>query len=266
MSRPKPKLSDAEERLFELVPPDGDFIGNTSLIRRSRLGTRYWDVRDLLFEKGLLTRGKGRGGSVARVVADGEGRTRPSAMPKHLVKKEFELYEPLRAWVEEIWAKDKEPGDFFEARITATPRGRRRADGKWTRPDLTLVQVNNYNYLAQPILEVTTFEVKKFSDAQDIRSVYEAAAHSRWAHYSWLVVEVPDEEFEFPPRFMSELERFHLGLILMWKVKDDWDFAQQVWETERLNPDPTELNSLLETFFKNNQKEKVYKQALGMRV
>jgi len=260
-----PNLSAAERRLLDLVPPDGDFIGNTSLIRRSRLGDRYWRVRDGMIAKGLLARGKGRGGSVARVITGGDGRAGHSAKPKHLVQKEFELYEPLRSWVEEIWGKDKEPGDFFEARITATPKGRRKADGKWTRPDLTLVQVNNYEYLAQPILDITTFEVKKFSDAQDIRSVYEAAAHSRWAHYSFLVAEVPDEEFEFPPRFMSELERFHLGLITMWQVKGDWEFEQEVWETQRLNPDPSELNSLLETFFKHNQNRNVYKQALGSR-
>ena len=263
MNKRKPDLTGAERRLFDLVPPDGDFIGNTSLIRRSKLGDRYWSVRNGMIAKGILALGKGRGGSVARVVADGDSRPSQSAKTKHLVKKESELYQPLRAWVEEIWGKDREPGDFFEARITATPKGRRKADGKWTRPDITLVQVNNYEYLAQPILDVTTFEVKKFSDAQDIRSVYEAAAHSRWAHYSFLVVEVPDDEFEFPPRFMSELERFHLGLITMWKVKSDWEFEQEVWETQRLNPDPAELNSLLETFFKHNQNQKVYKQALG---
>jgi hypothetical protein len=51
----------------------------------------------------------------------------------------------------------------------------------------------------------------------------------------------------------------------MWQVKGDWEFEQEVWETQRLNPDPSELNSLLETFFKHNQNRNVYKQALGSR-
>ncbi len=114
----------------------------------------------------------------------------------------------------------------------------------------------------QPVLEVTTFEVKRFSDAEDIRSVYEAAANSRWAHFSYLVAEVPDEDYELPDRFESELERFHLGLILMWKEKSGWVFEQRVWETERLSPDPTELNALLTTFFKGSKRDKEYKMAV----
>jgi hypothetical protein len=128
------------------------------------------------------------------------------------------------------------------------------------------VQVNSYEYLPQPVLEVTTFEVKKFSDAQNIRSVYETAAHSRCAHFSFLVAEVPSEDYEFPERFESELERFKIGLIYMWKEKKGkgkWRFDDQVWETERLNPEPAELNALLQTFFKESRREGQFKQALG---
>ena len=74
--------------------------------------------------------------------------------------------------------------------MTGSARNRERAGGKSSRPDVSLVQVNSYEYLAQPVLDVTTFEIKKSSDAEDIRSVFEAAAHSRWAHLSYLVVEV----------------------------------------------------------------------------
>jgi hypothetical protein len=259
----EPKLPLAAKKLLGLVPPDGEFIGNTALIRRSKLGDRYWKVRDQLINAGFLTRGKGRGGSVARFAADVQ--TPPSAIRKAKlhVQKESELYAPLKEWLDTIWGADVTPGDFFEVRVTATPKGRRVGGGKWSRPDVTLVQVNNYDYLAQPVLEVTTFEIKKFSDAEDIRAIYETAAHSRWAHFSYLVVEVPDGDYEFPERFMSELERFNLGLIFMWKEKGVWEFDEQEWETDRLNPDPTELNALLTTFFKNPDREKVYKLAMG---
>src|SRR5438128_11640276 len=88
-----------------------------------------------------------------------------------------------------------------------------------------------------------TFEVKKFSDAENIRSVYESAAHSRWAHFSYLVAEVPSSDYEFPERFVTELERFNIGLIFMWKEKDGWQFEEQEWESDRLNPEPEELNA-----------------------
>lgn len=77
------------------------------------------------------------------------------------------------------------------------------------------------------------------------------------------MVEVPDAEYEFPERFVSELERFNSGLIFMWKEKTGWEFEEQEWESNRLNPDPTELNALLTTFFRNNRREREYKRAIG---
>jgi hypothetical protein len=260
--RPKPKLALTAKKLLDLVPSDGEFIGNTTLLRKSRLGDRYWKVRQQLIDEGFLTRGKGRGGSVARFAAEVQVPTTGLKKPKLHVQKESELYEPLKEWLDRVWGADKTPGDFFEVRVTATPKGKAVGGGKWSRPDVTLVQVNNYDYIALPVLEVTTFEVKKFSDAEDIRSIYETAAHSRWAHFSYLVVEVPNGDYDFPERFMSELERFNLGLIFMWKEKGHWEFDEQEWETDRLSPEPTELNALLTAFFKNSESEKIYKQAI----
>jgi len=108
--------------------------------------------------------------------------------------------------------------------------------------------------------------VKKFSDAENIRSVYEAAAHSRWAHFGYLVAEVPNADYEFPQRFVSELERFNIGLIFMWKHKkgkEDWHFEEQEWESDRLNPEPEELNALLKAFFKDSGREREFKLAVG---
>ncbi len=179
------------------------------------------------------------------------------------VTKESELYVPLREWLEREWGADVTKGDFFEVCITATPKGNKKGGGKWSRPDVTLVQVNDYEYLAQRDLEVTTFEVKRFSEAEDIRSIYETAAHSRWAHFAYLVVEVPNGDHELPNRFMSEIERFNLGLIFMWKERSGWKFHEEEWESDRLKPDPKELNVLLTNFFKVSDRAKEYRQAIG---
>jgi hypothetical protein len=264
MSTNNVALSRTAKKLLELVPPDGVFIGNTTLQRRSRLGKHYWHVRGELVNGGFLTRGKGRGGSVARLAAELEGAAPlPTKRGKGLVRKESELYEPLRKWLVEEWGEGVEAGDFFEVIVTGTARKKKRASGQWSRPDVTVVQVNSYDYLPQPVLDVTTFEVKRFSDAENIRSVYETAAHSRWAHFSYLVAEVPSPDYEFPERFGSELERFHLGLIFMWKKKDKWMFEEQEWETDRLNPEPEELNALLKVFFQDSKRVKEFKHALG---
>jgi hypothetical protein len=261
MPNTKVRLSGAAKKLLELVPPDGTFIGNKKLQRRSKIGKRYWKLQKELVKKGVLTRGKGRGGSVARLAPEGEFVQ--AAKRKSAVKKESELYEPLRNWLAEEWGEGVEGGDFFEVLITGTPKKKQRKGGKWSRPDVTLVQVNSYDYLPQPVLDVTTFEVKKFPDAEDLRSVYETASHSRRTHFSYLVAEVPGPDYEFPERFVSELERFHLGLIFMWKKKNRWEFEEQEWETERLNPEPEELNRLLKEFFQVCPRAKEFRQALG---
>ncbi len=257
------KLSRAAKKLLELVPPDGDFIGNTTLQRRSKLGDRYWKIRKELVSGGFLTRGKGRGGSVARLATGPETAPIVRKRGKLFVRRESELYEPLKGWLDSVWGEGVDDGDFFEVRVTGTARKKRRASGQWSRPDVTLVQVNSYDYLPQPVLEVSSFEVKKFSHAENIRSVYEAAAHSRWAHFSYLVAEVPGSDYEFPERFMSELERFKIGLILMWKDKEGWQFEEQEYETGRLNPEPKELNVLLKDFFQDKKREREFKLAIG---
>jgi type I restriction enzyme M protein len=178
MSTNPANLSGAAKKLLQLVPPDGEFIGNTSLQRRSKLGKRYWKLRSELVDAGFLVRGKGHGGSV-KIAGGAEAASLVAKRAKLSVRRESELYEPLRGWLCEEWGKDVESGDFFEVIVTATATGKKRASGQWSRPDITLVQVNSYEYMPQPVLEVTTFEVKKFSDAQNIRSVYETAAHSR---------------------------------------------------------------------------------------
>ncbi len=265
MSSERIRLSRRAKSLLDLVPVDGNFIGNTTLLRRSRLGKQYWAIRKELINKGLLTRGKGRGGSVARLLGEKEPSADARKKGKALVRRETELYEPLRRWLDETWGEGvRDDGDFFEVRTTGSGRRRKRASGQWSRPDVTLVQVNSYDYLPQPILEVTTFEVKKFSDAENIRSVYETAAHSRWAQFSFLVAEVPSFDFEFSERFMSELERFNLGLILMWRTPEGWEFEENEYETARSTPDPKELNTLLKYFFDKDEKRlKEFRNAIG---
>jgi hypothetical protein len=69
---------------------------------------------------------------------------------------------------------------------------------------------------------------------------------------------VPGEDFEFPKRFTAELERFDIGLILMWKDKKTWNFQVLEWETDRLSPAPAELNGLLQTFFQQSKRKREF--------
>lgn len=262
----KKELSESAQKLLQLIPVDGSFVGNTTLRRKSGLGDgdEYWQLKDELEQAGLITLGKGRGGSVAlQLSAAAPVGAVESSQDQNLVPEEVELYEPLRNLLNKDWgAEAKESGDFCELSTTASPRGWRRDGGQWSRPDLTLVEVNTFDYIPGSNLEVTTFEVKKFVDAQNIASVYEAAAHSRWAHYAYLVAETPQEDYKFPDRFISELQRFRVGLMVMWRENGNWKFAV-VTEPQRLVPDPKELESLLKTLFKDSKREREFRKWVG---
>ncbi|MCL4340141.1 MAG: hypothetical protein M1388_03300 [Thaumarchaeota archaeon] len=74
----------------------------------------------------------------------------------------------------------------------------------WSRPYLIFVEVNQLGFLPQINVQVTSFEIKRADDTE-LSSVYEAASHQRWAHYSYLIIEVPNKELELPENLTTEV-------------------------------------------------------------
>ncbi len=68
---------------------------------------------------------------------------------------------------------------FAHVKVTADER--RHAGGKWSQPDATAVRVSRHEWLPGVTVEVLTYEIKPAHDAERLESVYEAAAHQRWA-------------------------------------------------------------------------------------
>ena len=90
-----------------------------------------------------------------------------------------------------------------------------------------------------------------------------AAAHLRWANNAYLVIEVPSPEDPLAERITSELARFHIGLLTMYRDNGKYECDERL-EGLRHNPDPKEQDSLLKTFFKNDEKgEKQFKASIG---
>jgi len=234
------------------VAPDGEHVGNMFL--RTKLqddGIQwseddYWEAQVELSEKGLIGTGRGRGGSLwLRQPIEVSAEVIPG-----LVEEEEKLYQPLVDWLNEFLGHEaKERDDFYLPRITASPSGRKRETGIWSRPDVSLVQVNRFDYITMPQIEASSFEVKRYEDAVNIDSVYEAASHSRWVHSSWLVAE--DSETnprQFSDRFRTELERFGVGLMTMKKVDNKYRFTV-VLDPEYRSPEPKEMDEFLQYFF-----------------
>jgi hypothetical protein len=206
----------------------------------------YWEAQVELSEKGLIGTGRGRGGSLwLRQPIEVSAEVIPG-----LVEEEEKLYQPLVDWLNEFLGHEaKERDDFYLPRITASPSGRKRETGIWSRPDVSLVQVNRFDYITMPQIEASSFEVKRYEDAVNIDSVYEAASHSRWVHSSWLVAE--DSETnprQFSDRFRTELERFGVGLMTMKKVDNKYRFTV-VLDPEYRSPEPKEMDEFLQYFF-----------------
>ena len=84
--------------------------------------------------------------------------------------------------------------------VANTARGGPRV-GKWTQPDLTLVAIQKLPIQKRIELEVFSFELKRAQDS-DVDSVFEAVAHTRYAHYAYLAWHQPQNS-NIPRRLMS---------------------------------------------------------------
>jgi hypothetical protein len=268
-----------QKMLLSLVPESGENVGNVTLREQLRekiesLGDQladedYWLVRDSLIDQGLLEQGRGRGGSVHRVgvspvsvapesvgLPPGGGATSGSATSvAHAVeaetsqeavpgRTEASLYEPFHAAIRNGYTKDNRLKRFI-TELTAH-QGRRATGGKWTRPDLTLIAVRTYQFTPGKRIEVITFEVKPDLDGA-LEGVYEALAHSAFAHRSYLAVDTRDfkDVDEVPDdRIVQECTRHGVGYIAFEDVAD-YDTYEIVCPAKLKEPDPEEVDNFI---------------------
>lgn len=215
-----------------------------------------------MLDEKLVQVGRGRGGSVSlsglALQKGGE------AKGVEFAKLESDLYGPLRDWLTQNWVKEAlDAGDYAYAEITASPEGKKRDSGQWTRPDVTFVRVNRFENLPGFFVEVTSFEVKKNADSQDLAGVYEAAAHQRGAHNTYLVVEVADPEDVTDTSIEKECGRLGVGLMTLSKSSKGYSVDDRL-EPDHQEPPPENLDLSLKSLFAGNPKEsRKFKTAIG---
>ena len=251
----------AEERdrfkteLLAHVPTDGSTIGNGALIKLLGWdGDKYWSVRDELIEDGRIEKGRGRGGTVRRIVeapvetSVDAGVITAGAESVLLYGREAVLYEPMREAISADWARDRRDVPIV-VEITAA-QGHRATGGRWSRPDIVSVSVRTFLHLpGGKFIEVTTFEVKP-SDAIDVSAVDEALAHRRSATHSYVLLHVLDSDLaalQDAVNEICEVARFHgIGVIV---AGDPSDYA--TWDERevalRVEPDPARLDAFIST-------------------
>ncbi len=114
------RRDEFKQKLYELTPSDGKAISNPAL--RDLLQTAfpgeqfslddYWDLRNSLITDGKLEKGRGRGGSVSRVLTEAEpaAESVPSTAPAPEVGRvaEAALYEPFQKCIQEGYVPDND--------------------------------------------------------------------------------------------------------------------------------------------------------------
>lgn len=252
-------MNEEEQQLFDQVPADSSYITNPELQRRLNWDRdRYWNVRNVLVDRGLLAVARGRGGLVCRVpqvpavLQPGEVAPVPEVPPQ---VREEELYQPLAAVLNAEWAREKRLERWIVH--TTARQGRRETGGRWSRPDLVIVTQSTYPYIPGRHFDVITFEVKP-SDAIDITAVYEALAHLRAATKAYVLLHVPDADADRLSDTLAEVcaeaKKHGIGVVV---VSQPGDFAgwEEMVEPVRQEPEPRRLNDFLATQFEAAQLE-----------
>ena len=252
IGKEKLNVSPEATKLWNLIPEDGSYVTNLSLRHRLRpLGVStddFWKFRKELLVNNLIQIKRGRGGSVARLVFE----ERKIKLPATLVKDERKLHEELKKWLQKNQVEDDlQDGGQAWAEVTGEPGKWRRSSGHWSRPDVVLVEVWSWEYLQNRDVEVTTYEVKRYSPQMDNSWVFEAASHSKGAHYSYLVVEIPEKERkEEPPEDLSQdLTQFGVGFGWLYLNSETKEYEfEGILEPVRKIPNPRDENELLTHF------------------
>ena len=132
--------------LLSLIPESGTSIGNFTLREqlRKRIESNggelsdqdYWQLRDSLIDDGLIVQGRGRGGSVHRVLAKAEEEPPPLIQPPVPIV-ERNLYPPFQATITSGYVKDNriKPVRFGNHCVTRTSQYRGQMDAPGSDPD-----------------------------------------------------------------------------------------------------------------------------------
>ena len=253
---PDAALSSDARDLLARLPSDGSARGNAALREELRWDEdRYLVARNELLDAGHARKWKGRGGTVKRVV-EWEPEVPPAASDR-AAETEFEaerdLYEPVANQLRSTWAKDVR----LEPSVVAILgyQGRRRTGGKWSRPDIALVAVQQFDLVPGKHISVVTFEVK-LGPALDVAAVYEALAHRRAATQAYVVVHTDGLLEDLLDSVEGEAYRHGIGLILL-DDPSDYDTWDMRIEAAQVPAEPAELNSFLTTQLPDEVREQV---------
>ena len=195
---PAPAALDAiGEELLRLLPRDGGSIPNRAALAMlsKRLGRpiandAYLEARDHLWEKGLVGRVRGQGGSICLIGETGNAEAEPEESSEQGIS-ERKLMAPFHRALKTSFLSTLDlPRDAPDPIIEdISMRGPKR--GIWARPDFVFVSVSKFAVLPGAHVDVHVFELKNEAGG-GMKAVHEALAHARFANFAHLVWYVPE--------------------------------------------------------------------------
>lgn len=167
---------------------------------------RYDKLRNELLNEGIVEKTKGQGGGI-QLSKKGERIAKYEDDTESAYEREPDMYPDV---VDAI-VREARGSVVFET-------GSLRKSGKWQNPDVTELSVETYPRQQMRRVIVTTYEVKRWRE-WDVRAVFEAASHARFAHFGYVCLEWPEPGFALTDpriyRIVEEATRFGIGIATL---------------------------------------------------
>lgn len=253
------------EKLLEV----GGRSSNAQL--RVKLGwttEKYFSVRNHCRAAGLVGLARGRGGIVFLTDTAKTGLGTGEAAPEIAKKvdeeyaKESKYYEKLLPTIRQNWV-ESEGFDDYVVEVTASKRVKNA--GRWTVPDIVVIGKIIRQYVPGFEFTVQSIEVKRF-EVVDALAVFEALNHRRASHYSFLlIVNFPKKPSERDSERLGQVsqlcEDHKVNLIVVTTGNENdfesWEFPVVV--TQRIEPDPYNLDGFIKQYMSDESKDSVAK-------
>lgn len=210
-------------------------------LQRTHTQSQIYDAIERLRGRGLI----GVSGDTVRLLnGSPEPPPRPETTPSDRGERaaplEKDLMAPLQTWIENRFIPEIEARNGSARHKNTSAGGPRK--GAWSQPDYTVAAVTRRKYSTLREVELYGFELKK-SDATVV-AVHEALAHTRWVHYSYLVLHCLDED-DNVQEIEAECARHGIGLVLFAdpNVLDTWKIRLR---PERMPVEPSRVDEFIE--------------------
>ena len=193
---------------------------------------RYRAARDKLREEGLILATNNNEWYFRHSRTEGKG--------------ELEFYGPLLREIIQYWSEQPGREYHLRQRFLKGLDTHGAKTGAWTAPDLTVVGGKVLPLIPGKYLSVYTFEVKR---NLTLVGLYEALAHRRRSHYSYVLYALDDDSSALDlleiSHIVQEASKQGIGIIIAYQL-DDYQQWNEIVSPERHEPDPAELNGFLE--------------------